>query len=105
MIGGSFVEAKEVPIADKFHVLLEALVIRQLSHLNITTSAFGRGGTDQIEQLDVLSTLAEAGGIPVIDQYDYILRQGGKIEEAHWVHDWHWNPPATGGPQKHCSNI
>ena len=256
VIGDSFVEAKEVSIADKFHVLLEASAVRQLSHLNITTSAFGRGGTGQIEQLpyydtfvrslspkkivlvfvhndfrenlfahdgitpplqemstafktvpphrsglpsvsarpyknwliqrlyfrrwlqakyqalsgpsiqdnlralaelptrrpptwahlmkdraskkrlpafqeavdvtafaldqfkdcierdggslvilsthtmgtrgsvlfDVLSALAEARGIPVIDQYDYILRQGGKIEEAHWAHDQHWNP-------------
>ena len=51
MIGDSFVEAKEVPIADKFHVRLEERAARHLSHLDITTSAFGRGGTGQINQL------------------------------------------------------
>ena len=49
-------------------------------------------GTRGSVLFDVLSALAEARGIPVIDQYDYILRQGGKIEEAHWAHDQHWNP-------------
>ncbi len=38
-----------------------------------------------------MKTLAEARGIPVINQFDYILRQGGKIEDAHWTHDGHWN--------------
>ena len=41
-----------------------------------------------------LSALAEERDIPVIDQYDYIIRQGGRIEDAHWAHDEHWN--ATG---------
>ena len=51
MIGDSFVEAGQVPIADKFHVRLEALAARELPHLDITTSAFGLGGTGQINQL------------------------------------------------------
>ena len=51
MIGDSFVEAKEVPIADKFHVRLEELAARHLPHLDITTSAYGQGGTGQINQL------------------------------------------------------
>ena len=51
MIGDSFVEAREVAIPDKFHVRLEALAARDLPHLNVTTSAFGRGGTGQIHQL------------------------------------------------------
>ena len=51
MIGDSFVEAREVPIADKFHVRLEELAARQLPHLDITTSAFGRWNTGQINQL------------------------------------------------------
>lgn len=51
MIGDSFVEAREVDIPDKFHVQLETLANRQLPHLNITTSAFGRGNTGQINQL------------------------------------------------------
>ena len=41
---------------------------------------------------EVMNTMAEARGIPVIDQYDYILRQGGRVEDARWTHDTHWNP-------------
>ena len=41
-IGDSFVEAREVPVADKFHVRLEELAARALPRLNITTSAYGR---------------------------------------------------------------
>ena len=51
MIGDSFVQAKEVPIADKFHVRLEERAARHLPHLDITTSTFGLGGTGQINQL------------------------------------------------------
>ena len=50
-IGDSFVEASEVPVADKFHVRLEELAARSMPHLNITTSAFGRRATGQINQL------------------------------------------------------
>ena len=51
IIGDSFVEAREVDIADKFHVRLERLAAQELPDLNISTSAFGRGGTGQINQL------------------------------------------------------
>ncbi len=51
MIGDSFVEALQVPIADKFHVRLEALATQELPHLDVTTSAFGVSGTGQINQL------------------------------------------------------
>ena len=50
-IGDSFVEAKEVPVADKFHVRLEELAARALPRLNISTSAYGRHATGQINQL------------------------------------------------------
>ena len=41
---------------------------------------------------DRLTALAEARGIPVIDQYDYILRQGADPRrDAQWPHDGHWN--------------
>ena len=50
-IGDSFVEAKEVPVAAKFHVRLEELAARALPRLNITTSAYGRSATGQINQL------------------------------------------------------
>ena len=50
-IGDSMVEAKEVAIADKFHVRLEEMAARELPHLDITTQAYGMGGTGQINQL------------------------------------------------------
>ena len=50
-IGDSFVEALEVPIADKFHVRLEEMAARELPRLAITTQAYGIGGTGQIGQL------------------------------------------------------
>ena len=40
---------------------------------------------------DVLNAMAEERGIPVIDQYDYALRQGVEIRDLHWEHDGHWN--------------
>ena len=50
-IGDSFVEAREVPVVDKFHVRLEELAARALPRLNIATSAYGRASTGQISQL------------------------------------------------------
>ena len=50
-IGDSFVEALEVPIADKFHVRLEDMAARELPHLAITTQAYGIRATGQINQL------------------------------------------------------
>ena len=50
-IGDSFVEALEVPIADKFHVRLEEMAARELPHLGITTQAYGITGTGQINQI------------------------------------------------------
>ena len=50
-IGDSFVEAKEVSIADKFHVRLEEMATRELPHLDITTQAYGMSNTGQIHQL------------------------------------------------------
>ena len=51
MIGDSYVQAYQVPIADKFHVRLEELAAEELRHLDVTTSAFGVSGTGQVSQL------------------------------------------------------
>ena len=48
-------------------------------------------GTEGDPSFDRMHRMAEARGIPVIDQYDWIVRRGGRIEDAHWTHDWHWN--------------
>ena len=42
----------------------------------------------------LLQDMADVLGIPVINQHDYILNQGGRPEDAHFAHDGHWN--ATG---------
>ncbi len=39
-----------------------------------------------------MSEMAATLGIPVIDQADYILRQGARLSDARWPHDYHWNP-------------
>ena len=59
MIGDSYVEALQVPIADKFHVRLEELAARELRHLDITTSAFGVGNTAQVNQLAYYDEFAQ----------------------------------------------
>ena len=59
-IGDSFVEAREVPVADKFHVRLEELAARALPRLNIATSAYGRRGTGQINQLPFYAEYARS---------------------------------------------
>ena len=51
LIGDSFVEALEVPVADKVQVRLEELASRELPALDVTTSAFGHRSTAQINQL------------------------------------------------------
>ena len=51
MLGDSYVEALQVPVADKFQVRLEELAAKELRQLDITTSAFGISGTGQVNQL------------------------------------------------------
>ena len=50
-IGDSFVEAAQVPIDRKFHVVFERLAREQLPALDIETLAFGYSGTGQANQL------------------------------------------------------
>ena len=59
-IGDSFVEAREAPVADKFHVRLEELAARALPRLNIAASAYGRRATGQINQLPFYDKYARA---------------------------------------------
>ena len=59
-IGDSFVEAREAPVADKFHVRLEELAARALPQLDISTAAYGRSGTGQINQLPLYTEYARS---------------------------------------------
>ena len=60
MIGDSYVEARHVSIADKFHVRLEELAAEELRHLDITTSALGIMDTGQVNQLAYYDEFARA---------------------------------------------
>ena len=50
-IGDSFVDALQVPVAQKSHVLLEERLRESRPGWNVTTSAFGISGTGQLNQL------------------------------------------------------
>ena len=60
VIGDSFVVARQIPIADKFHVRLEALAATALPHLRVKTAAFGLPSTGQINQLPLYDNFARA---------------------------------------------
>ena len=55
----------------------------------VILAVHSRRGEDFL--VDRLNSMAEARGIPVIEEYDYILRQGARVKDAHWPHDGHWN--------------
>ena len=38
-----------------------------------------------------LSEMSAAVDVPVVDQAEYILRQGAELADAQWAHDGHWN--------------
>ena len=59
-IGDSFVEGREVRLADRFQVLTEDLAKEELPDLDITTSAFGRSATGQIHQIPYYDRYAKA---------------------------------------------
>ena len=51
VIGDSFVAAFEVPVEEKFHVVLEERAAAELPDLDVTAQAWGRPASGQIEQL------------------------------------------------------
>lgn len=53
VIGDSFVEAREVPIDAKVQVQLEKLSHERISKFDVTTSAFGRSYSSQIDQISL----------------------------------------------------
>ena len=40
---------------------------------------------------DRMSAMATSRGLPVVDQYDFVVRNGGNVEDLTWPHDRHWN--------------
>ena len=57
----------------------------------VILSEIKMGGRDSA-WFALLSRLAAAHNIPVINLHDYILRQGGDLTAASWAHDPHWTP-------------
>ena len=55
----------------------------------LATHTLKTRGTRMFERM---SEMAATLGIPVIDQADYILRQGAALSDARWPHDDHWTP-------------
>lgn len=56
--------------------------------LVLATSHLGGAGGGHFERL---RAIAEPRGIALVDQHEYIVRQGGDPSDAHWPHDVHWN--------------
>ena len=54
-------------------------------------AATARMGMRGDPQFDRLSAIAEARGIPVLSDYDYIVRQGHDAGDGMWGSDGHWN--------------
>ena len=54
----------------------------------LASYTMGASGAPLFERLAAMAGERE---IPVINQSDYIERIGGKIEDAHFEHDWHWS--------------
>ena len=52
------------------------------------TADMGRRGDPQFDRL---SAIAEARGIPIISDYDYIVRQGYDAQSGRWHSLGHWN--------------
>ena len=54
----------------------------------LASHTMGPSGDPLFERME---NMARERGIAVINQSDYIARQGGKIEDAHFAHNTHWN--------------
>ena len=80
-IGDSFVEAREVSIADKFHVQLEEMAARELPHLDITTQAYGIRNTGQINQLPFYDEYARRLG-PKLVALIFVINDFGNNSPA-----------------------
>ena len=94
VFGDSFVAAREVAIADKLHVRLEALAAREAPELDVTASAWAYPGT------------AQAGQLPYYDEYARRLRPNLVVQvfvrndldgnsAALQALSWGWDPGRT----------
>lgn len=73
-----------------------SLAILATESLSVSTLRLGlRKRIEGRAPIDSLQEMAIARGIPVIDMYNYLLRQGGRVEDRisgmRFEHDPHWN--------------
>ena len=59
---------------------------------SLVVLATHRFGGKDTRYSELLRGMTDPLGIPVISQYDWILRSGGRVGDAHWPHDGHWTP-------------
>jgi lysophospholipase L1-like esterase len=59
-LGDSYVEAQQVPIADKFHVLLEGMLAKRYPGRRFETAAFGRSSAGTAVELAYYETFGRA---------------------------------------------
>ena len=59
-LGDSYVEAQQVPIAEKFHVLVEGMLAKRYSGRRFETAAFGRSGAGTAAELAYYETYGRA---------------------------------------------
>lgn len=97
VIGDSFVEAVQVPIDAKVHVVLETTARQEFKRradrdnaalVILATHAMRRLGEALFARLEAM---AASRGIAVVDQTAHIQAAGGTAEEAGFPHDAHWN--------------
>lgn len=86
LIGDSYVDARQVPIADKAQVRLEELAAREAPTLNVTTSAFGYNGTGTINQLpfyDVYARRLSPDVVVLVMSRNDLWNNSLALESAH----------------------
>ena len=59
-LGDSFVEAQQVPIAEKFHVLLEGMLTKRFPERRFETEALGRSGVGTAAELAYYETFGRS---------------------------------------------
>ena len=55
----------------------------------LATEHVGGADAPMFQRLDRLTRAAQ---IDLVDLHDYIVRHGGRLADAQWREDWHWNP-------------
>ena len=84
LVGDSFIEAREVEASVKVQVRLEELAARERPDLDITTSAFGIGGTSQVHQIPIYEVFVRPRRPEVVvlqaTPNDYVGNSGALFE-------------------------